>query len=195
MLTRVWRGGLATVAAGLTLTGCQRQRFAEGTAGQAAASDSAMVVAASPYAARVGASILRSGGNAVDAAVGVAFALTVTYPTAGNIGGGGLMLARMNGETFALDFRERAPLAATRDMYLDAEGNPTDRSVTGALAVGVPGSVAGLYAAHQKFGVLPWRNVVRPAIELAENGFLADSAFVEDVSDNIERFSAASAAL
>lgn len=195
MLTRVWRGGLATVAACLALTGCQRQRFAEGTPGQIAASDSAMVVSASPYATRVGTSILLRGGNAVDAAVGVAFALTVTYPTAGNIGGGGLMLARMNGETFALDFRERAPLAATRDMYLDAAGNPTERSVTGARAVGVPGSVAGLYAAHQKFGVLPWRDVVQPAIELAEHGFLADSAFVEDIGDNIERFSPASAAL
>ncbi|MBA4071314.1 MAG: gamma-glutamyltransferase [Gemmatimonas sp.] len=143
----------------------------------------------------MGASILRSGGNAVDAAVGVAFALTVTYPTAGNIGGGGLMLARMNGETFALDFRERAPFAAPRDMYLDAEGNPTDRSITGALAVGVPGSVAGLYAAHQKLGALPWRHVVQPAIELASNGFRTDSAFVEDIADNMARFSPASAAL
>ncbi|MFA6165941.1 MAG: gamma-glutamyltransferase [Gemmatimonadaceae bacterium] len=195
LLDSVRLGGLVAVAAGILLAGCQRQRFAEGTAGQTATSDSAMVVSASPYAARVGASILRSGGNAVDAAVGVAFALTVTYPTAGNIGGGGLMLARMNGETFALDFRERAPLAATRDMYLDAAGNPTDRSVTGALAVGVPGSVAGLYAAHQKFGVLPWVDVVKPAIELAESGFLADSAFVEDIGDNMARFSPASAAL
>ncbi|MDP1891940.1 MAG: gamma-glutamyltransferase [Gemmatimonadaceae bacterium] len=195
MVKGVWRGGLAVVAAGTVLAGCQRQQFTEATAGQAAASDSTMVVAASPYATRVGAGILRSGGNAVDAAVGVAFALTVTYPTAGNIGGGGLMLARMNGETFALDFRERAPLAATRDMYLDAEGNPTERSVTGALAVGVPGSVAGLYAAHQKFGVLPWRDVVQPAIELAEKGFAADSAFVEDIDDNMARLSPASAAL
>jgi gamma-glutamyltranspeptidase/glutathione hydrolase len=195
LLKYVWRSGLATVAAGIVLAGCQRQQFTEATAGQAASSDSTMVVSASPYATRVGARILRSGGNAVDAAVGVAFALTVTYPTAGNIGGGGLMLARMNGETFALDFRERAPLAATRDMYLDAVGNPTDRSVTGALAVGVPGSVAGLYSAHQKFGALPWRDIVAPAIELAENGFAADSAFVEDIDDNMARFSAASAAL
>lgn len=195
MLNGEWRDGLAVLTAGILLAGCQRQQFTEASAGQAAASDSAMVVSASPYATRVGASILRSGGNAVDAAVGVAFALTVTYPTAGNIGGGGLMLARMNGETFALDFRERAPLAATRDMYLDAEGNPTDRSVTGALAVGVPGSVAGLYAAHRKLGVLRWRDVVQSAIELAENGFRADSAFVEDIDDNMTRFSAASAEL
>jgi len=195
LLKGEWHGGLAVLAVGLLLAGCQRQQFIESTAGRAAASDSTMVVSASPYATRVGAGILRSGGNAVDAAVGVAFALTVTYPTAGNIGGGGLMLARMNGEAVALDFRERAPLAATRDMYLDAKGHPTDRSVTGALAVGVPGSVAGLYAAHQRFGALPWRDVVQPAIELAAKGFRADSAFVEDIDDNIARFSPASAAL
>lgn len=195
MPKRVWRAELAMAAACIMLAGCQRQQFTEATAGQAAASDSTMVVSASPYATRVGANILRRGGNAVDAAVGVAFALTVTYPTAGNIGGGGLMLARVNGEAVALDFRERAPIAATRDMYLDDQGNPTERSVTGALAVGVPGSVAGLYAAHQKFGVLPWRDVVHPAIALAANGFTADSAFVEDIDDNMARLSPASAAL
>ncbi|MHB8838036.1 MAG: gamma-glutamyltransferase [Gemmatimonadaceae bacterium] len=195
LLKGAWRGGLAVLAAGILLAGCQRQQFIEATAGQTAASDSTMVVSASPYATRVGASILRSGGNAVDAAVGVAFALTVTYPTAGNIGGGGLMLARMNGETVALDFRERAPLAASRDMYLDATGNPTDRSVTGTLAAGVPGSVAGLYAAHRRFGALPWRDVVQPAIELAKGGFLTDSAFVEDIDDNMARVSPAFTAL
>jgi len=154
-----------------------------------------MIVSASPYASRIGAQILQKGGNAVDAAVGVAFALAVTYPTAGNIGGGGLMLARMDGQAVALDFREVAPLAATRDMYLDAKGNPTDRSVTGALAVGVPGSVAGLYAAHEKFGALKWRDVVQPALALADTGFIADAAFVEDLRDNVPRFSPGSMAI
>lgn len=162
---------------------------------EVAQGDSAMVVSASPLASRVGVRLMNAGGNAVDAAVGVAFALAVTYPTAGNIGGGGLMLARMNGQTVALDFREVAPLAATRDMYVDAKGNVTDRSVTGALAVGVPGSVAGLWAAHQKFGALPWRDVVQPAIDLAERGFVTDDAFSEDIGANIPRFNAASAAL
>ena len=160
-----------------------------------AVADSAMVVSASPLATDVGVTLLRSGGNAIDAAVGVAFALAVAYPTAGNIGGGGLMLARMNGQAVALDFREVAPLKATRDMYLDAAGRVTGRSVTGALAVGVPGSVAGLWAAHQKFGVLPWRTVVQPAIDLAEQGFAVDRAFLEDVSANIPRLSPASAAI
>jgi len=160
-----------------------------------ATGDSAMIVSASPLATRAGVRILLAGGNAVDAAVGVAFALAVTYPTAGNIGGGGLMLARMNGVAVALDFREVAPLAATRNMYLDAAGNPTARSVTGALAVGVPGSVAGLWAAHQKYGALPWRDVVQPAIDLADTGFVADAAFVEDLRANIPRFSSGTAAV
>ncbi len=165
--------------------------------GEVATGDTAMVVSASPAASLVGARILRAGGNAIDAAVSVAFALAVTYPTAGNIGGGGLMLARMNGQTVALDFREVAPLAATRDMYLDAKGHVTDRSVTGALAVGVPGSVAGLWAAHQKFGKLPWRDVIQPAIDLAEKGVAADLAFSEDLRADLPRFAkfAGSAAL
>lgn len=187
----------AMTVTALTLTACHRapRAIIEARAGNAATADSAMVVSASPIASRVGVEILQRGGNAVDAAVGVAFALAVTYPTAGNIGGGGLMVARVNGQAVALDFREVAPLAATRDMYLDAKGNPTDRSVTGPLAVGVPGSVAGLYAAHQKFGALTWRDVVRPAMALADTGFIADDAFAEDLQSNIKRFSGGSAAL
>ena len=91
----------------------------------------------------------------------------------------------MRGETVALDFREVAPQGATRDMYLDAKGNPTDRSVTGALAVGVPGSIAGLWAAHQRFGVLPWRDVVQPAVELADTGFVADAARCKGTSRRV----------
>jgi gamma-glutamyltranspeptidase/glutathione hydrolase len=102
-------------------------------------SDSAMVVSASPYATEAGLAVLRNGGNAVDAAVAVAFTLAVTYPTAGNIGGGGFLVARINGKNVALDFREKAPGGASRDMYLDSAGQVTDRSLTGALAAGVPG--------------------------------------------------------
>jgi gamma-glutamyltranspeptidase/glutathione hydrolase len=127
-----------------------------------------MVVSTDAYASRVGVEILALGGNAVDAAVAVSFALAVVNPEAGNIGGGGFMVLRLaDGTTAALDYRERAPLGASRDMYLDARGNLTDRSVKGHLAVGVPGTVAGLWEAHRRFGSLPWRDLVAPAISLA----------------------------
>ena len=152
-----------------------------------AVADSAMVVSASPYATRAGLEVLQSGGNAVDAAVAVALALAVTYPAAGNIGGGGFMVARINGKNVALDFRETAPRGASRDMYLDSSGNVTDRSLTGALAAGVPGSVAGLFEAHKKFGSKPWAELVRPAMELADKGFAIDTAFSDDDEDGAKR--------
>lgn len=152
-----------------------------------------MVVSASPYATQAGLNVLRAGGNAVDAAVAVAMTLAVTYPAAGNVGGGGFMLARIGGQDVALDFRESAPRAASRDMYLDASGNVTDRSVTGALAAGVPGSVAGLYEAHRKFGRRPWAEVVAPAIALAGKGFVIDSAFSDDDESGAHRLAADSA--
>ena len=156
-----------------------------------------MIVSASPYATRAGLAVLRAGGNAIDAAVTVALTLAVTYPAAGNVGGGGFMVARINGTNVALDFRETAPGAASRDMYLDSLGNVTDRSLTGALAAGVPGSVAGLYEAHRKYGIKPWADVVRPAIELAEQGFVIDSAFTDDDEGGAHRLAldSASAAL
>jgi gamma-glutamyltranspeptidase/glutathione hydrolase len=158
--------------------------------------DSAMVVTAAPLATRVGVGVLHSGGNAVDAAVAVAFALEVVYPTAGNIGGGGFIVARMGGESSALDFREVAPLASKRDMFLDQAGNVTNKSLTGALAAGVPGSVAGLWEAHRRYGSKPWRELLQPAIDLADSGFIADSAFVEDLhgdSVRLARFPASAA--
>jgi gamma-glutamyltranspeptidase/glutathione hydrolase len=160
-------------------------------------SDSAMVVSASPYATDAGLAVLRNGGNAVDAAVAVAFTLAVTYPTAGNIGGGGFLVARINGRNVALDFREIAPSGASRDMYLDSTGQLTDRSVTGALAAGVPGSVAGLFEAHRKYGTKPWSELVQPAAELAERGFAVDTAFAEDSEGATARLAndSASAAL
>lgn len=128
-----------------------------------------MVTTTDRVASEVGIEILRRGGNAVDATVAVHFALAVVNPEAGNIGGGGFLVAQIaGGAAVALDFRETAPLAATRDMFLDAEGNLTDRSVTGHLAAGVPGSVAGMWAAHQRLGSLPWHELLQPAINLAD---------------------------
>ena len=128
-----------------------------------------MVVSTDRYASEVGIAILRGGGNAVDAAVATALALAVVNPEAGNIGGGGFMLLRLaDGRAAALDFREQAPLAAARDMYLDANGRLTNGSVEGHRAVGVPGTVAGLWESHRRYGKLPWADVVAPAIRLAE---------------------------
>ena len=152
-----------------------------------ATADSAMVSSASPFATEAGLAVLRNGGNAVDAAVAVAMTLAVTYPSAGNLGGGGFMVARINGTNVALDFRETAPAAATRDMYLGADGKPTDRSVTGALAAGVPGSVAGLYEAHKKYGTRPWGELLQTAITLADSGFAIDSAFRDDDEGTAKR--------
>ncbi len=135
--------------------------------------DSAMVVSAHPLASQVGADILRKGGNAVDAAVAVQFALAVVYPAAGNIGGGGFMVYRQtDGLTDCLDYREKAPLTASRDMYLDKDKNVIENlSTMGHLASGVPGSVAGMIQAHDKYGSMPFKALVQPAIDLAANGF------------------------
>ena len=149
--------------------------------------DSAMVVSASPYATQAGLAVLKAGGNAVDAAVAVAMTLAVTYPAAGNIGGGGFMVARINGQNIALDFRESAPKGATRDMYLDDKGNVTEKSVTGALAAGIPGSVAGLFEAHKKYGSKPWAELVKPAAELASKGLAVDTAFSDDDEGGAKR--------
>src|SRR2546428_5639976 len=132
-----------------------------------------MVASVDAIASRVGADIMKRGGNAVDAAVGVAFALAVTWPEAGNLGGGGFMLLRKaDGSEEALDYRERAPLAATHDMYLDANGEIIkDASLVGYKAIGVPGTVAGLALAHKRHGKLPWADVVEPARKLAADGF------------------------
>lgn len=132
----------------------------------------AMVVSVHQEASKAGAEIMRQGGNAVDAAVATGFALAVVHPAAGNIGGGGFMLLRKaNGEVHFLDYREKAPKAATRDMYLDAQGNVIPKaSLVGYKAVGVPGSVAGLVYAQQHWGKLPLRTVMAPAIRLAREG-------------------------
>src|SRR5215469_9406727 len=131
-----------------------------------------MVVTRETHATEAGLNVLKSGGNAVDAAVAVGFALAVTHSSAGNIGGGGFMLVRMaDGRTAFIDFRERAPEAASHDMYLDAAGKPTQDSTLGYRASGIPGTARGLEYASKKFGTRPWAELVRPAAELAAKGF------------------------
>jgi len=134
-----------------------------------------MVVSASPLASEAGLLMLKKGGNAVDAAVATTFAISVVEPFSAGIGGGGFLLfhSQKTGEIKALDFRERAPIKATKNMYLDAKGKVRpDASITGYLAVATPGTVAGMYEVHRRYGKLPWREVIKPGIALAKNGFI-----------------------
>ncbi len=143
----------------------------------------AMIASNSQLASAAGVEILRQGGNAVDAAVAVGFALAVTHPEAGNIGGGGFMVIRMaDGRTAAFDYREVAPMAATRDMYVRPDGGPSRESIVGPKASGVPGSVAGMAAALQAFGRLPLRTVIAPALRLARTGFIVDTPFARSIA-------------
>ncbi len=134
---------------------------------------SAAIAMPDTFSAEVATQILEAGGNAVDAAIAIGFVLAVTEPEAGNIGGGGFMLIWMNDEAEFIDYREAAPLSAYRDMYLDEDGNVVDGlSQSGHLAPGVPGTVAGMWAAHQRHGTLPWIDLVMPAVNLARDGFI-----------------------
>jgi len=153
----------------------------------------AMVVSGHPLASQVGIEIIKQGGNAVDAAVAVGFALAVVLPEAGNIGGGGFIVYRdTTGRVRALDYREMAPGRATPDMYVDSTGNPTDQSLTGHLASGVPGSVAGMYEAWKSAGRLSWRKVLAPAIRLAREHTLdaARSRAIAEEAERLARFPA-----
>jgi gamma-glutamyltranspeptidase/glutathione hydrolase len=145
-----------------------------------------MVVSVHDLASQAGVEILQAGGNAVDAAVSTGFALAVVHPPAGNIGGGGFMLIRMaDGKTHFLDYREKAPAAATRDMYLDAQGNVIEgASEYGYKAIGVPGSVAGMVTAEKKFGKLTLKQVIAPAIKLARDGFALTWDEAHDLHDS-----------
>ena len=145
-----------------------------------------MVVCAYPDAAQVGLTILKKGGNAVDAAVAVQFALAVTLPEAGNIGGGGFMVYRAaDGQTNTLDFREKAPNLATTNMYLDSAGNVVpDMSLYTHKASGIPGSVDGMVTAHKKYGKLSWTELLQPAIDLARNGFKITAKLADDLNRN-----------
>ncbi|MBS1978757.1 MAG: gamma-glutamyltransferase [Bacteroidetes bacterium] len=141
-----------------------------------------MVVSSSMPASEIGRDVLMAGGNAIDAAVATAFALAVTYPGAGNIGGGGFMVyVPKSGEATTIDFREKAPLAATEKMFMDQSGKLIPQSnLEGILAPGTPGTVAGLFLAHQKYGRLPWRLLLDPAVKLATNGIIITHALQED---------------
>ena len=146
----------------------------------------AMVVSAHPLATQAGVEILKQGGNAIDAAVAVGFALEVVLPDAGNIGGGGFIVHRTaGGEVSAIDYREAAPATATHDMFLDSSGTPSDKSEIGHLASGVPGSVAGMYEAWKKYGHLPWATLIAPAIRLAQ-GHVIDSTRSRDIRSDRE---------
>lgn len=169
---------LPILAFAVLLTGCSPADAPPAVTEETAAPAPAAAVAMpDSYSAQVAEDVLRAGGNAVDAAVAVGFSLAVTYPEAGNIGGGGFMLIHMNGEDSFLDYRETAPLAAHTDMYLDEDGNVIDgQSLIGHLAVGVPGTVAGMWEAHKRFGTLPWKDLVTPAVTLAADGFVVPEA-------------------
>lgn len=150
----------------------------------------AAVASAHPLASEVGRYILEQGGTAVDAAIAVNYALAVVYPNAGNIGGGGFMvLHTKNGESYTIDFREKAPHLANRDMYLDSLGNvDLSNSQNGHLSAGVPGSVAGMELVHKKFGTMDFKKLIQPAIELAEKGFAITEKEAEGLNKNREDF-------
>jgi gamma-glutamyltranspeptidase/glutathione hydrolase len=170
--------------------------FAEGT--PSPRSTHGMIATDAALATKVGADILASGGNAVDAAVATAFALAVVFPTAGNVGGGGFLVARVGGASYALDFRETAPAASTRDMYLGPDGKPTRDSREGWRSAGVPGSVAGLWQAFETLGSKrkTWAQLLAPAIDLADGGFPVDGAFAKTVAlvqERLAKFPASAA--
>lgn len=155
-----------------------------------------MVVTRETHATDIGNAVLASGGNAVDAAVAVAFALAVAHPSAGNLGGGGFMLIRLaNGKATFIDFRERAPASASRNMYIGPDGEPTQDSIIGYRASGIPGTVAGMEYAHKKYGHKKWSELVTPAVDLARKGFpvswgLAQSLQSDSTVSKLSRFPA-----
>ena len=159
---------LLLLTAFITLYSCKKDKVT------GVITEKAMVVSARKEASKIGSDILQKGGNAFDAMVATELALAVAYPYAGNIGGGGFMVYRKNsGEIGALDYREKAPLAAHKNMYLDSLGNVIEnKSTLGAMAVGIPGTVAGVFATHEKFGSLPIQEILKPVIALAKKGVI-----------------------
>ncbi|MEE3626933.1 gamma-glutamyltransferase [Nitrospirillum sp. BR 11752] len=190
-VTRRWvLNALGGTLVGLALVAALPQVQAkESAAAPAALLSGGAVASADSFGTAAGAEILKAGGNAVDAAVATAFALAVTYPEAGNIGGGGFMTLFVDGKPYFVDYREVAPKAATRTMYLDAQGNVIPKlSLVGAKAAGVPGTVMGLWEAHHRFGTLPWARVIQPAITLAEKGFLPSDKIIAYRTDMMAQF-------
>ncbi|MCS7037597.1 MAG: gamma-glutamyltransferase [Saprospiraceae bacterium] len=190
----IWRSWLLAVVAGLfhacTAPAQSGVSFSYSIEKEIIA-DSAAVVSAHPLATQVGVEVLKKGGNAVDAAIAVQFALAVVYPQAGNLGGGGFMVYynSASGEMTALDYREKAPAAAHERMYLDSAGNVlTVKSRYGALACGVPGSVDGMWKAHRRYGRLKWAALVEPAIELADKGFQITEREAEHLNQERDNF-------
>ena len=184
---------LLIVICNLSLSGCGGSSHAKKQEALHHSSSSSIRSAAiaipDNYGARVAEDILNSGGNAVDAAVATGFALAVTFIDAGNIGGGGFMTVKMDNDIAFLDYREKAPLKAHKDMYLDAQGNVIDNiTLIGGQAAGVPGTVAGFWEAHKRFGKLPWNEVVKPAIDLAANGFLPAPILADSIHSMEHRF-------
>jgi gamma-glutamyltranspeptidase/glutathione hydrolase len=177
------RGTLPLVVAVLFVLSCGKKVNPHGSSGLIA--EKAMVVSAREEASQIGLDILRKGGNAFDAMMATELALAVTFPFAGNLGGGGFMVYRLaDGSTGSIDFREKAPLAATKDMYLDTQGEfLSDLSTKGALASGVPGTIAGLFEAQAKFGKLTPAEIIKPVINLANNGFIV----TEDQAKRFQR--------
>ena len=177
----------------LMLAGCTatRTRTSIVEASPPLRAEHGVVVSAHIEASEAGVEVMKQGGNAIDAAVATGFALAVVYPVAGNIGGGGFMVIRFsNGDATSFDYREKAPLASSRDMYLDKAGSPVDAlSRRGHLASGVPGSVDGLLKAHEKYGKLPLKDVLAPAIRLAEHGFVLSHRQAERFNANFKSFS------
>ncbi len=154
------------------------------------AAEHGMVASISPIASEVGVEILRRGGNAVDAAIAMGFALAVVHPAAGNIGGGGFMMVRLaSGEVVSLDYRETAPGGATHDMYVAPDGTLRSDRMLGHLASGVPGSVAGMAEAHRRYGALSWTDVLAPSVELARDGFILDDYRARSLAGGARRLS------
>lgn len=176
------------IALSLLLTNCKTSEKKEVTTGLIA--QKAMVVSARVEASKIGSDILQKGGNAYDAMAATQLALAVVYPVAGNIGGGGFMVYRSNdGKTGALDFREKAPLTASRDMYLDEEGNVIpNKSSFGVHSVGVPGTIAGIFEVYNKFGSLPFKDLIQPSIDMARNGFRVTKKQANALNKTRKRF-------
>jgi gamma-glutamyltranspeptidase/glutathione hydrolase len=185
---------IGTLTAACMLAGCVWALVAVSAANAASvtpvAAEKGMVVSAQHLATEVGVDILKHGGSAIDAAVAVGYALAVVYPAAGNLGGGGFMTIRFaDGRNTFLDFRERAPGAARRDMYLDKDGNVIKGlTTTGWLAVGVPGTVSGLEYARKKYGTMTLKSLIAPAIKLAEDGFTLEQGDVDKLAAETENF-------
>jgi gamma-glutamyltranspeptidase/glutathione hydrolase len=176
------------IALSLVLTNCKTPEKKEITTGLIA--QKAMVVSARVEASKIGSDILQKGGNAYDAMAATQLALAVVYPVAGNIGGGGFMVYRSkDGKTGALDFREKAPLTASRDMYLDEEGNVIpNKSSFGVHSVGVPGTIAGIFEVYNKFGSLPFKDLIQPSIDMARNGFNVTKKQANSLNKTRKRF-------